>query len=402
VHDCLCHLADAVISGGIRRAAMISIFSNDDQKMAECKSGEWWVNNPQRGRSNNSAIFLRSEDNFDSFNRIFEAAKNSNAGEPGILWTDNLEWGVNPCAEIALRPFQFCNLCEINADNVESQEDLEARSKAAAFIGTLQAGYTDFSYLRPIWRITTQEEALLGVSMTGIASGAVLNLDLQSAAKSAVNENKRVANIIGINSAARVTTIKPAGTTSLVLGSSSGIHGWWSPFYIRRMEVNKMEPIYQYLVKNVPGLIEDDKFKPDVQAKISVPVKAPEGSIYRDEAALTFLERIKTFSENWINPGHVSGTNRHNVSATVNVRKDEWDIVKNWMWDNRLSYSGLSLLPFDDHTYVQAPHEPISESTYNSMLELLKEVDLTKVDEGGDLTDLSNELACMGGSCELP
>ena len=402
VHDCLCILADAVISGGIRRAAMISIFSNDDQAMAECKSGEWWTTHPERGRSNNSAVFLRSDDNYVEFNRIFEAAKASNAGEPGILWTDDLDWGVNPCAEIALRPFQFCNLCEINASDVDSQEELEKRSEAAAFLGTLQAGYSDFYYLRPIWRETTQKEALLGVSMTGIASGAVLKLDLKAAAEIAVKTNQIISSIIGINSAARVTTIKPAGTTSLVLGSSSGIHGWWSPFYIRRMEVNKTEPIYAYLAKNFPDLIEDDVFKPDVQAKISIPVKAPEGAIYREEDASTFLDRILLFSKDRINPGHVSGINRHNVSATVNVRKDEWDIVKAWMWDNRQSYMGLSLLPFDDHTYVQAPHEPISESTYKRMLQSLVEIDLTKIDEKHDLTSLAEELACFGGgSCEL-
>ena len=731
VHDCLCILADAVISGGIRRAAMISIFSNDDQVMAECKSGEWWTTHPERGRSNNSAVFLRSDDNYFEFDRIFEAARASNAGEPGILWTDDLDWGVNPCvtgdtlvavadgrnavpikdlvgtlypvyaiengktvikqslktwktrenaeiwklilddgstlratpdhlimlrngeyiplkdlkagdslmpfnsfisneryrqissnvgrdrrqyrmiaehggiivdakttaihhadfnstndsldnliamphadhialhrvgmlgssnavfrikdknawksklsdagsglknpnsseltnediynmairltesigrcanggdweifaanigapiffskfrkdalgtivsmlkraaielgyepeakrsirkpqptdslynhkvvsiefcgyedvydmtvedvhnfgiitstkddkaitssgifihncAEIALQPFQFCNLCEINATDIDSQEELEARTEAAAFLGTLQAGYSDFYYLRPIWRETTQKEALLGVSMTGIASGAVLKLDLKAAAEIAVKTNQIISSIIGINSAARVTTIKPAGTTSLVLGSSSGIHGWWSPFYIRRMEVNKIEPIYAYLAKNFPDLIEDDFFKPDVQAKISIPVRAPEGAIYREEDALTFLDRILLLSREWIAPGHVSGINRHNVSATVNVRKDEWDIVKAWMWNNRQSYMGLSLLPFDDHTYVQAPHEPISESTYKRMLESLVEIDLTKVDEKHDLTNLTDELACFGGgSCEL-
>ena len=224
VHDIVCHIADAVLAGGIRRAALISLFSADDQDMLACKSGSWWEKNPQRARANNSAVIVRHRVDKAFFKDVWERIEKSNSGEPGIYFTNDKEWGCNPCCEIGLRPFQFCNLCEVNVSDVRDQEDLNNRVRAAAFLGTLQASYTDFHYLRPVWRRTTEREALLGVSLTGIGSNKAQHLDLEQAAKIAVDENKRVAEIIGIKPAARVTTIKPAGTSSLVLGCSSGIH----------------------------------------------------------------------------------------------------------------------------------------------------------------------------------
>ena len=230
-HDIICHLADAVLSGGIRRAALIALFNLHDEEMLTCKFGDWWENNPQRGRANNSAVLLRSMIDKDTFMGLWAKIEASNSGEPGFLFTNDKDAGTNPCAEINLKANQFCNLCEINASDIETQEEYNARAKAAAFIGTLQASYTDFHYLRDVWKKTTEKEALLGIGMTGIASGAVFKLNMKEAAKVAVEENERVAKVLGINKAARVTTVKPSGTTSLVLGTSSGIHAWHDDFY---------------------------------------------------------------------------------------------------------------------------------------------------------------------------
>ena len=226
VHDIVCHIADAVLAGGIRRAALISLFSADDNEMISCKSGNWWETDPQRGRANNSAVLMRHKITKEFFMELWKRVELSGAGEPGIYLSNDKDWGTNPCCEIALRPFQFCNLCEVNSSDIESQDDFEQRVKAAAFIGTLQASYTDFHYLRPVWQRTTEKEALIGVSMTGIGSGTVLGYDMKSAAKIVKKENERVAELLGINKSARCTTVKPAGTTSLALGTSSGIHAW--------------------------------------------------------------------------------------------------------------------------------------------------------------------------------
>lgn len=308
---------------------------------------------------------------------------------------------IHNCCEIALRPFQFCNLCEVNVSDVESQEDLDERVKAAAFIGTLQAGYTDFHYLRPVWQRTTEKDALLGIGMTGIGSGKIMKLDVKSTAAIAKKENERVAGLLGIKKAARVTTVKPAGTSSLTLGCSSGIHAWHNDFYLRRVRVGKNEAIYKHLVDNHPELVEDEYFRPHDTAVISVPQKAPEGSILRTESPLELLERVKWFSQNWIKPGHRNGMNTHNISATVSIREHEWDSVGKWMWENREYFNGLSVLPFDGGNYTQAPFEDITEEKYNDLVGVLHDIDLSEVIEHDDETDLSGEIACGGGSCEI-
>jgi ribonucleoside-diphosphate reductase alpha chain len=402
VHDIVCHVADAVLAGGIRRAALISLFSADDDEMISCKYGNWWELNPQRGRANNSAVLLRHKVDQEFFSDLWDKIRLSNSGEPGIYFSNDKDYGTNPCCEIALRPFQFCNLCEVNASTVLGQQDLEDRIGAAALIGTLQAGYTDFHYLRPIWQRTTQREALLGVSLTGIASNKVQDLDLKKAARSAKEKNKEVAKKIGINQAARITTIKPAGTTSLALGCSSGIHAWHSEHYIRRVRVGKNEAIYNYLATNHPELVEDEYFRPHDTAVISVPQKAPDGATIREnETSLDLLERIKFFSKNWIKPGHRKGQNTHNISATISVKEGEWAEVGQWMWDNRNFYNGISVLPYDGGSYVQAPFEECSEETYYEMMGHLNRVDLSRIRETEDNTDLQGELACAGGACEI-
>ena len=401
VHDVVCHIADAVLAGGIRRAALISLFSADDDDMISCKFGNWWELDPQRGRANNSAVLLRSKVSEEFFKSLWKKIELSNAGEPGIYLSNDKDWGTNPCCEIALRPFQFCNLCEVNVSDVVDQEDLETRVRAATFIGTLQAGYTDFHYLRPIWQRTTEKDALLGVGMTGIGSGKVTKLDLKAAAKVSREENERVASILDINKSARTTTIKPAGTSSLTLGCSSGIHAWHNDFYLRRVRVGKNEAIYSYLAINHPELVEDEYFRPHDTAVIGVPQKAPEGSILRSESPLQLLERVKLFNQQWIKPGHRTGMNTHNISATVSIREHEWDAVGNWMWENKEHFNGLSVLNYDGGSYIQAPFQDITKEEYERLVETLHDVDLSKIIEMDDNTDLSGELACAGGACEI-
>jgi len=401
VHDMVCHIADAVLAGGIRRAALISLFSADDNEMISCKSGAWWETNPQRGRANNSAALVRHKITKEFFLDLWKRVEASGAGEPGIYFTNDKDWGTNPCCEIALRPNQFCNLCEVNVSDIESQEDLNNRVKAAAFIGTLQAGYTDFHYLRDIWKRTTEKEALIGVSMTGIGSGVVLGYNMKEAAKLVKEENARVAEMIGINKSARTTTVKPAGTTSLTLGTSSGIHAWHNDYYIRRVRVGKNEAIYQYLSIYHPELIEDEFFRPHDTAVISVPQKAPEGAILRTESPFQLLDRVKKITQEWVRPGHRSGSNTHNVSATISLKNEDWELAGEWMWENRDFYNGLSVLPYDGGSYIQAPFEDCTKEEYDRLFAKLHTIDLSKVVELQDNTDLSGELACAGGACEI-
>lgn len=400
-HDMMCHIADAVLSGGIRRAAMIAFFSHEDNDMLFCKSGSWWELNPQRGRANNSAVLERDKITESDFKDLWKKVELSGSGEPGVYFTNDKDILSNPCVEATLRPYSFCNLTEWNASDVESQEDVNSRAKAAAFIGTLQAAYTDFHYLRPIWKRVTDEDALLGVSMTGVASGEVFKYDLVEAAKAVVDENKRVAELIGINQAARTSLNKPSGTASLVLGCASGVHAWHDNFYIRRMRVGKNEALYHYLLDKMPELVEDCVFKPHLDGVISIPQKAPEGSILRHESAIELLERIKVLSEQWIKPGHNRGVQRHNVSCTVSVKPDEWESVGEWMWNNRNVYNGIAVLPYDGGTYVQAPYETCSKKVYETMLALIKDIDLSQVKEMSDNTSHTMEAACAGGACEI-
>jgi len=401
VHDIICHIADAVLAGGIRRAALISLFSAYDEKMISCKSGNWWELNPQRGRSNNSAVLMRHKITKDFFMSLWKRIELSGAGEPGIYFNHDKDWGTNPCCEISLRPYQFCNLCEVNVSDIKDQDDFNDRVKAAAFIGTLQAGYTEFHYLREIWQETTEKDALIGVSMTGIASKKVLKMDMSKAADVIKRENSRVAKLIGINKAARTTCVKPAGTTSLVLGTSSGIHAWHNDHYIRRLRVGKNESIYTYLKANHPELIADEYFRPHDTAVIEIPQSAPKGSIMRTESAFDLLKRVKQVATEWVKPGHRLGSNTHNVSATISLKEDEWNKAGKWMWDNREFYNGLSVLPYDGGTYTQAPFEDITEEEFNKRVKSLHEVDLLNIVEDTDETDLSGELACAGGVCEI-
>jgi ribonucleoside-triphosphate reductase len=424
VHDIMCHIANSVLAGGIRRSAMISLFSFDDEDMITCKYGNWWELNEQRGRANNSAILLRGKVTQEEFDSLWERIKLSGSGEPGVYWTNDLELGTNPCCEISLKAFQFCNLCELNVDNIESQEDLNERATVAAFFGTLQAGFTDFHYLRPIWKKTTEEDALLGIGQTGIGSGKILEFDLRIAALIAKETNLRVAKSIGINPAARITTIKPSGTTSCVLGCSSGIHAWHSAYYLRTIRFNKSEDIASFLIVNYPELCEDDVLKPTDTLCVRIPIKAPSGSIFRTETAIDTLERVKKFNIEWVKPGHISGKNTNNVSATISIDQermysngklmadssggymlgsmsDEWEEVGNWMWSNKEFYNGLSVLPYHGGTYAQAPFQDISKEEYLKRYKDLQTLDLSKMIEEEDNVDFGAIAACSGGECTL-
>jgi len=448
-HDIQCIIADAVLAGGIRRSALISLFSIDDKEMLKCKSAydgvieevltaengvynvrvnvwrdetycktvevylpetdynklkdegkiEWYYLYPERSRSNNSIMVARPMIDKETFTDKWNILVESGSGEPGLYFTNDTNLGSNPCCEIALNPFQFCNLTSINVSGLENQEDLERRAKAAAFIGTLQASYTDFHYLRPEWKKMTEKESLLGVSLTGLASVDYNDYSFYEASKCAVEENKRVAGLLGINPARRVTCIKPEGTGSLVLGTSSGIHAWHSDYYKRRIRVGKNEAIYKYLVEEIPELVEDEVFGPG--AVITIPVRAPEGAITRKEDVTKFLERIKHFKDNWITPGHNKGMNSHNVSATVSVKSDEWTSVGSWVWDNQDSFNGLSFLPYDNGTYVQAPFEDCGKDEYEKLTKYVKSINIENIIEIEDNTDLQGELACSGSSCEI-
>ncbi len=399
VHDICCHIADAVLAGGIRRAAMIAGFDHDDYDMLSCKSGAWWELNPQRGRANNSVILKRGEITEEQFKHIWGLVEASGAGEPGFFWTNDFDVFTNPCCEISLNANQFCNLTEVNVSDVSSQEDLNIRVRAASIIGTLQAAYTDFHYLRPVWKETTEREALIGVGMTGIGSGAVLNLDLEEAAQVVKDTNEEFAKILGINAAARTTTVKPSGTASCVVGSSSGIHAWHNDYYIRRMRVGKNEALYAYMTKNFPELVEDCAFKPHIEAVISIPQKAPEHAIVRTESAIDLLERVKRFNLEWVREGYRSGKNHHNVSCTISLKQEDWPTVGNWMWENREHYTGISVLPYDGGIYKQAPFEDCSKEVYEEMMKFCHNIDLTQIIEIEDGTNLSGELACAGGAC---
>jgi len=400
-HDILCHIANSVLAGGIRRSAMISLFSHDDEEMITSKYGAWWELNEQRGRANNSAVLKRDEVSQDEFFALWKRIEASGSGEPGVYWTNNEDWGTNPCCEIGLRPYQFCNLCEVNVSDVTDQDDLNNRVAVASFFGTLQAGFTDFHYLRDIWKQTTQKDALLGIGMTGIGSGEILKLDLKHAANTAKIVNRMISAQTGVNEASRITCIKPSGTTSCVLGTASGIHAWHAPYYLRTMRFGKSEDLAAYMMVNHPDMCEDDILRPNDTVCVRIPVKAPEGSIFRTETAIDTLERVKKFSQEWILPGHIQGDNTHNVSATISIREGEWPNVGDWMWENRDVYNGLSVLPYDNGSYVQAPFEDITEEEYNKRIANLHDLDLTKVTEIEDHVEFGQTNACAGGSCTV-
>jgi ribonucleoside-diphosphate reductase alpha chain len=401
--DICCFASDAVLAGGVRRSAMICLFDKDDEGMLHAKEGEWWIDNPQRALANISVQFDRGSTAKEEFDSVFAQCKKSECGEPGFIWTNNPEWVINPCAEISMPSRSFCNLTSVSVGDVADQADLEERVYYASVIGTLQASYTNFKYIHPQWKENAEKQALIGVSVTGLASHPDLSvLDFKKAAAVAVRANEETAKLIGINPAERVTTIKPDGTGALVLGTSSGVHPWHAKHYIRRLRINKLEPIYAYLAENFPDLMEDDYMKPDNNGVLSLVMRAPEGAVTRrNETALEFLERMKYMFENWIKPGHVRGDNYNNVSCTCNVKNHEWDEVREWMWENRENYTGISLLPYSDASYQQAPFEDTNEEVYKEFTAKHREFKLDKIKEEQNFVNFGAEAACSAGGCEL-
>ena len=385
-YDIVMFSADAVISGGVRRSATICVFSADDEEMAKAKTGNWFIENPQRGRSNNSALLLRSETTKDQFKELMQSVKDF--GEPGFVWSDSTELIVNPCVEIGMWPvdettnktgWQACNLSTINCAKVKSEDDFYDSCRAAAIIGTLQAGFFNFPYLGKTSENIISREALLGVSMTGIMEQHEICLDAEIqkyGAKVVKETNAEIAELIGINQAARTTCVKPEGTSSCILGTSSGIHPHHAKRYIRKVQANKMEPIYQYFKQVNPRACEESVWSNnDADDVVSFCVEVPDGSKTKNKVdAIQLLEHVKDTQKNWV----LSGTNKnlctqpwlvHNVSNTINVKADEWDEVTDFIYKNRKYFCGISLLPITgDKDYPQAPfttiHLPSEQVAY--------------------------------------
>jgi ribonucleoside-diphosphate reductase alpha chain len=436
-HRIMCHAADAVLSGGIRRSAMICLFSLDDSEMMHCKTGNWWQTEPYLANSNNSVVLKRDEVKKKSFKRIFGMTRQW--GEPGFYFTNDYDYGTNPCCEIGLNPkltiteeekaklakrniqvtvgqtytgWAFCNLCEINAAKLTSFEDFEQAAKAATLIGTLQAGYTKMPYLGWISETLAEREALLGIGMTGMldAPHIACNPEYQRTIAGKIKEwNAEFAAQIGVQPAARTTCVKPSGTTSLELGCvGSGHHPHHARRYIRRVTADELEYVFQAFKAVNPHMCVR---KPDGKWVIEFPVEAPAGATVKaDVGAIQFLEMVKSTQQNWVLPGtgdakHSPSLN-HNVSNTVTVRPDEWDRVADYLWENRDYFTGVSLLASTgDKDFAFAPNEevttPADEVRWNTLIELYKPVDYTSIVEESDETNLSGEIACAGGVCEI-
>jgi ribonucleoside-triphosphate reductase (thioredoxin) len=376
VYDIIMHSSDAVLSGGVRRSATLSLFSKDDTEMLEAKTGDWFVTNPQRGRSNNSAALLKNDTTREEFSTVMKSTRQF--GEPGFIWLDDLEIGYNPCVEIGLFPktedgrsgFQFCNLTSINASKCKSRADFYLACKTSAVLGTLQAGYTDFKYVSDETREITEREALLGCSITGVMENpdVILNKKIQVEGAQIIKEvNKQIAKIIGINTAARTTTLKPEGTSSCILGTSSGIHPHHAKRYIRRVQANKMEFPAQHFAENNPLAVEDSVWSNSgTDVVISFLCEVPIGSITKNQiSAIELLDKVKLTQQNWVAFGKnddlcVNNKTSHNVSNTITVKDDEWEEVEKYIYDNRSWFAGISLLPYSgDLDYPQAPFSTV-------------------------------------------
>ncbi len=385
-YDIVMHAADAVISGGVRRSATICVFSPDDESMAKAKTGNWFIENPQRGRSNNSAMLLRDQTTKKQFSELMQSVKDF--GEPGFVWADSTELIVNPCVEIGMWPvdettgktgWQACNLSTINCAKVKTEQDFNDACRAASIIGTLQAGFASFEYLGETSENIIKREALLGVSMTGIMEQHDICLDPEYqryGAEIVKKTNKKMAELIGINQAARTTCIKPEGTSSCILGTSSGIHPHHAKRYIRRVQANKLEPIYNYFKEMNPRACEESVWSNnDSDDVVAFCIEVPPGSKTKNKVgAIDLLNYVKSTQQNWVVPG----TNKklcthpwlvHNVSNTINVKASEWDEVEGFIYKNRKYFCGISLLPITgDKDYPQAPfttiHLPSEQVAY--------------------------------------
>ncbi len=379
-YDIIMHSSDAVLSGGVRRSASLALFSADDEEMAKAKTGNWYMDNPQRARSNNSALLLKDETTLEQFQTLMESVKEF--GEPGFIWSDSTEMTFNPCVEVGMWPvdeatgksgWQGCNLSTINCSSIEDENDFYDRCKAAAIIGTLQAGFTKLDYLGEISCKIFQREALLGVSLTGIMEKHDLVLSekvLKAGAKIAVDTNKEMAKKIGINQAARVTCLKPEGTSSSMLGTSSGIHPHHAKRYIRHVQANILEAPYQHFKNYNPQACEKSRWSANnTDEVIKFPIEVPDGAKLKNQLpAVDMLGIVKDTQKNWVFSGKNKGLCTqeylsHNVSNTVTVKPDEWDDVTKYIYNNRKYFAGISLIPQSgDKDYPQAPFTTVYTS----------------------------------------
>ena len=418
IHDICCMIGETVVVGGVRRSALISLSNLSDPRMREAKTGQWWIENVQRRVANNSVVYTEKPD-VEAFMEEWLSLVRSKSGERGIFnriaaqnqasrWgrrDPNLAYGCNPCSEILLRNKQFCNLTEVVVRGEDSFSDLKRKVRLATILGTIQSTLTYFPFLSEEWKKNTEEERLLGVSMTGIMDNSLINgsLDiidghdlpkmLEELRDFARSTNKRYAEKLGINESAAITCIKPSGTVSQLVDSASGIHPRHASYYIRRIRLDNKDGICQFLKESgVPW--EPDVAARDTTTVFSFPFKGTEGSVYReDRTALEQLELWLTYQRHWC---------EHKPSATISVKEAEWPDVGAWVWNHFDEVSGISFLPFSEHTYQQAPYEDITEDVYKELSEGMPLVDWTKFKEEEDNTEGSQELACSGpDGCEI-
>lgn len=411
VHDIICFIGECVIAGGIRRSALISLFSLEDEEMFNCKTGNWYEVNPQRAMANNSVVLHRSEIDRDQFMGIANNIMRNGFGEPGIFWTNSPYMGTNPCAEIALVSKQFCNVLDMQASIIGS-DSMQRICDLAAFMGTLQATYTDFPKLSKDWHTNSTQDALIGVGLTGLSKtwGSKDELrNMKKGAETIVTANEMYATMLGINPAKRTTTVKPAGSTSCVLGCSSGIHPYHSQHYIRRVSVDKKLGLYKQLSVSMPELIEDID---DTKAFFCIPIQAPANAMLREDvsAADLFL-RVIDVNQHWIRNGdnvYLKGElseldthNYNNVSCSITYREEEIDLLCNLLWQYREGYMSVSMFPLDETVYHRPPHEAITEGQYNVLNGYVKELDFSTISEKEDFIHFESESACAGGNCEI-
>ena len=412
-HDIMCMVGQIVVVGGVRRSAMISLSDLEDSRMRECKSGAWWEQNGQRALANNSAIYEEKPD-VSLFLHEWTSLYNSHSGERGIFSRDaskkqaksigrrdvNYDFGTNPCSEIILRPYQFCNLSEVVVREDDTFETIKEKVEVATILGTWQATLTNFPYLRKVWKKNTEEERLLGVSLTGILDNkwmSEVNDDtkekLEQLKQAAVKTNADLSVLLGIPQSTAITCVKPSGTVSQLVNSASGIHTRHSPYYIRRVRGDKKDPLTHFL-KEAGIPTEDCVMKPDSTAVFSFPIKSPDGCKVREDlTAVDHLELWMMYQKHWC---------EHKPSVTISVKEDEWLDVGAWVWNNFNDISGISFLPWDGGTYKQAPYEECTEQEYNEMLaKMPTTIEWNKLVEEDDNVKGVQELACTAGGCEI-
>ncbi len=411
-HDIMCKIGEVVVVGGVRRSAMISLSNLSDDRMRHAKSGQWWENEGQRALANNSVAYTEKPD-METFMREWTALVESKSGERGIFSRDaadkhverngrretGREWGTNPCSEIILRPYQFCNLTEVVVRPTDTEKTLARKVKLATILGTIQSTYTHMPYLRPVWKRNTEEERLLGVSLTGIMDNEITNKPtakiLNKLRHVAVQTNNEVAQQLGISASAAITCVKPSGTVSQLVDSASGIHARHSTHYIRTVRGDNKDPLTQFM-QDVGIPAEPCVMKPESTTVFSFPVASPDGAITRnDMTAIEQLELWKMYALEWC---------EHKPSVTITVRDEEWLKVGAWVYDNFDICSGVSFLPHSDHTYAQAPYQDCDKAVYTETLSAMpKSIDWSRLSdyEKEDNTAGTQTLACSGDSCEV-